>query len=185
MRTVSELVEGLHKRLYPPTPHVIRFLRGRGISVDALAEPELPALSDVVFHGDRPVFFDFTDEAGCEGAFPALIFLARDELGEPCDLVAWSRKKNRLAAWYGAASLLGAETLFAPRLGDGLHVYPDVLEWLRADRDGVVIVNAERARRVLVGDRLIVDDPAFGRLLRDALRWPEPEIFIERAGRVA
>ena len=79
----------------PPKPDVIRFLRGQGVSIDALAEPELPAFAEVSFHEGQPLF-DFADGDG------ALIFLARDEEGDPCDLVAWSAKK-RLAAWYGDA----------------------------------------------------------------------------------
>jgi hypothetical protein len=107
MMTRSEEVERLHKKLPPPAPDVIRAFRNKGVSVDALVEPELPALVDVVFHADLPLF-DFTDEAGDDGAVQAIIFAARDEEGEPLDLVAWSRKTNRLAAWFGAARIISA-----------------------------------------------------------------------------
>ena len=186
--TVSEEVESLHKGLHPPTPDMIRFFRGRGVSVEALAEPELPALANVVFHDNRPLF-DFTDEAGDDGAVRAIVFLARDEEGEPRDLVAWSCKKNRLAAWYGggAVAMLGEDYLGGPRLEYGLCVCADPLEWLRVERCGVVILDARRARwqTTAMGEDLIVADHAFGRHLRNSLRLPEPRIFVEARTRAA
>jgi hypothetical protein len=179
MMTRSEEVERLHKKLPPPAPDVIRAFRNKGVSVDALVEPELPALVDVVFHADLPLF-DFTDEAGDDGAVQAIIFAARDEEGEPLDLVAWSRKTNRLAAWFGAATMLGEDYLGGPRLEDGLRVSAGPLEWLQAERLGVVILDAKRARWRLAEEHLIVGDPTFGRHLRDILRLPEPRVFVER-----
>jgi hypothetical protein len=173
-------IEDLHKLLAPPPLDVIRRLRAEGVSPDALAEPELPAFADVVFHDDRPLF-DFIDEAAGEAEVPAIIFLARDEEGEPRDLVAWSCKKNRLAAWFGAATMLGEDYLAGPRLEDGLRVCADPLEWLRAERLGVVILDARRACWRLAEERLIVGDVAFGRRVRDALRLPEPTIFVAAA----
>ena len=61
----------------------------QGVSVDALVEPELPAFSEVTFNDGHT--FDFAEEGG-DGA---IIFLARDEEGDPCDLVAWSPRRSR------------------------------------------------------------------------------------------
>jgi hypothetical protein len=70
----------------------------------------------------------------------------------------------------------------APRIEvDGVRVFPGPAEWLRAERRGVVILDAERARWRLAGERLIVDAATFGRRLRDALRLPEPRVFVENA----
>jgi hypothetical protein len=45
------------------------------------------------------------------GAISAFLFLARDEGGEPADLV-WAPRENRLAAWFDPVGLLGAEDLW-------------------------------------------------------------------------
>src|SRR3954447_5089751 len=76
---------------------------------------------------------------------PAFVVIARNEFGEPADLVAW--RGDRLASWAARVSMLGANNLFAPRLlSDALLVEPDVLSWLRSGRRGVVIIDAEKAR---------------------------------------
>ncbi len=184
MMTVSEEVESLHKRLSPPTPSLIKSLRTKGVSLDALCEPELPAFVNVVFHDDQPLF-DFTDEACDEGAVRSLVFLARDESGDPLDLVAWSRKTNRLASWYGRAALLGLESRWAPRIGaEGLRICFDPLAWLVAERDGVVIIDPESARWQLARESLVVSDVAFGRHVHATLRLPDPKVYVE-SGRAA
>ena len=101
------------------------------------------------------------------------------------DVVAWDVEMGRVATMLGAATMLGEDQLTAPRVGDGLQVYPDVADWLRADRSGIVILDAERARWRLAKERLIVADAMFGRLLREALRLPEHQIFVDRVGRAA
>ena len=180
--TGAEDVEDFHQRLSPPPLDVIRYFKSVGVSVDALVEPELPAFASVDFHDKLPRF-GFTDEEGADGA---IIFLARDEEGEPCDLVAWSRKRNRLASWNRSAVLLSLESYWASRIEtDGLRVFADPLDWLCAGRAGVVIVDHESARWELADDTLIVSDAAFGRLLREALRLPEPKIFVEQTKRAA
>jgi len=179
MMSVSEEIENFHKLLAPPPPDVIKFLRRKGVSVDALVEPELPAFASVAFHDDQPLF-DFTDEAGDEGAVRATVFLGRNEDGDPSDLIGWSSQTRRFAAWYGAVAMLGEDYLAGPWLEDGLRVCADPLEWLQAERCGVVILDAKRARWRLAGEPLIVTATPFGRRLRDALRLPEPRIFVER-----
>jgi hypothetical protein len=107
------------------------------------------------------------------------VFLGLDEAGEPEDLVAWTPQSNRVASWYGAAAFLGAEDLLAPRVEiEGLLVHPDPMAWLRAGRNGVVILDPERARWRLAGERLIVCDVDFGRQLRASMRLPEPRVFV-------
>jgi len=59
-----------------------------------------------------------------------------------------------------------------------LRVFADPWEWLRGERRGVVILDRGRARWRLTGERLAVDDVAFGRRVRDALRLPEPQIMV-------
>ena len=82
--------------------------------------------------------------------------------------------------------MLGEDRLIEPRIEvDGLRLFASPLEWLRAERQGVVILDPERARWRLAGERLIVGDVDFGRRIRDALRLPEPQIFVETERRAA
>ena len=80
---------------------------------------------------------------GDGGAVAGFIFLARDDEGDPYDLVAWSPQANRIGAWYGAAPLLGADMLYAPRLDPegAFQVFEEPLAWLLEERAGVVIVD--------------------------------------------
>jgi hypothetical protein len=155
-------------------------LQSDGATVEALIWPNPPARADVVFHPQRSLF-DFADDVGDEDAVSALVFLALGEAGEPEDLVAWTPQPNRLASWHGAAAFLGAEDLLAPRVGvEGLLVHPDPLEWLRAGRSGVVILDPARARWRLAGEPLIVRGVDFGRKVRASMRLPVPRVFVER-----
>jgi hypothetical protein len=155
-----------------------------GVPGPAIIWPDLPARADVVFRTDKPLFdfaadlpVDFDDEA----VVSAMVLLACDEDGYAADLVAWTTNPYRIASWFGAP-LLGAENLFAPRLDDGLKVFPNPLEWLKAERDGVVIVDSEAAKWSLTDERLTVSDGDFGRKLREMLSLPQPRIEIEEAG---
>ncbi len=115
------------------------------------------------------------------GAVRAVIIPARDEDDDTRDLAAWSLDDGRVATWCGAVSMLGEDQLSAPRRRAGLHVHRNVVEWLRADRNGVVILDAKRARWKLAEEILAVDDPAFGLRLRAAMRLPEPGIVVRKA----
>jgi hypothetical protein len=156
-----------------------------GVPAPALVYPELPARARVALLRDRPLF-EFADDVGEEDAVPAFIFLARNEFGYALDLVAWAPGVERVAAWCGRACLLGLENFWAPRLDvDGLRVLPTPLEWLRADRKGVVILDAKRARWDLTGERLVVGDVEFGQRLRRTLRLPDPRIYVDEIQKAA
>jgi hypothetical protein len=135
-------------------------------------------VADVIFRSGRR--FDFSREVReLRGHVAAVIIPARDECGDLVDVAAWNIDDGEIALWRGVASMLGEDWISAPRIeSDPLAVFPDVLSWLRAGRRGVVIVEPLRARWRLTGERLAVDDPAFGRRVRDALRLPEPQIFV-------
>jgi hypothetical protein len=159
-------------------------LMRQGVPAPALIWPDYPARALVVFRTDQPLF-DFAADLPVDlddEPISAMVFLALDEAGSPIDLVAWATKPYRIASWFGATPFLGAESLLAPRLGQvGLKVFPDPLSWLKAERDGVVIVHPEDAKWRIVGERLIVSDGAFGRELREKLSLPQPRIAIEEA----
>jgi hypothetical protein len=103
------------------------------------------------------------------------------------DLVAFDAR-GRVGRWLGRAVLLGEQMRFFPRVeSPALRVFADPWEWLRGERRGVVVLDRGRARWRLAGDMLAVDDPAFGRHVRDSLRLPEPRILVasKAAGRAA
>jgi hypothetical protein len=113
MRLPPDEIEQRYQLLPPISLAWLKRLKELGVSVDGLCEPELPGQAQVVMHDG--FLFDFADEA--DGTpVDAVIFLARDEEGEPADVVAWGPRSKRLAAWYGAGSLLGMENVFGPRL---------------------------------------------------------------------
>jgi hypothetical protein len=152
-----------------------------GVPAPAIIWPDLPARAHVVFRTGKPQF-DFATDLPADRddeAVSAIVLLALDEEGYAADLVAWTTKPNRIASWFGAVSVLGAENLLAPRLQAGLKVFRDPLEWLKGERDGVVIVDPEEAKWSLVGELLIVSDGRFGHDLREKLSLPQPRIAIE------
>ncbi len=115
---------------------------------------------------------------GPGGSVEGVIIPIRDECGDMVDLAAWNVDTGMLALWRGAAAMLGGENIFAPRLGAPLLVHEATFDWLRAARTGIVILDPQRARWRLAEEQLVVDDVAFGRRLRDALRLPMPRVFV-------
>jgi hypothetical protein len=147
------------------------------------ASPDVIRRARVIPRGDR---FDFADETRGEGeGEPALVFLARDERGSPCDLVAWRPEARWLGNHDGRAWALGLERLNAfrftgPEDGDGAcPVFLDPRDWLRASRDGLVIVDAGMAARLLAdGPPLVAQSREDARALERALDAARPRPVI-------
>ena len=82
------------------------------------------------------------------GGEQAITFRALDR-GEVIDLVAWSPDTGALASWLGVAFCLGdLDDITNPATyfdRGALHVHADPLQWLKADREGIVIVRPEMA----------------------------------------
>ena len=114
----------------------IGWLLDQGVSPAAmLLQPEIRAANVVFLDGNT---FDF-DESGIR----AFVFKELDS----DDLVAWRPASRtlpeRLATWRAVAFALGQDSIFNPAtyFMDGkLHVHADPLDWLRAGREGIVIV---------------------------------------------
>jgi hypothetical protein len=175
---MNETFPHCYVHIPPPKPDVIRYLRDQGVSVDANCEPELPAFSEVTFNSGHT--FEFTEEGG-DGA---LIFLARDPDGEPLDMVAWSAKRGKLAAWYGRAPVLGLDGLYAPRLNpeNAVPVHETPLQWLFNERYGLVIVHPRRAAPILrAAEPLAASSAAFGLRLRNLLALAPSRIYVPLA----
>jgi hypothetical protein len=172
----ADEAEGLFDPLPYPSPEVFSHLRGKGVSAQALSDPELPRMARVVFNGS---FFDFVQDG--DGGGEALILLARDYMGKTADLVAWSPRHKALAPHFGAVSVLGADDLLAPRptAEAALAVHRTPFEWLLAERCGVVILDPDRAAIDLrdLGP-FAAEDEAHGRMLRDLFRARAPKLYV-------
>jgi hypothetical protein len=110
----------------------------------------------------------------------AVIIPCNDRLGDRTDLVAWSPVDDKAALWLGRVSVIGEETIFAPRLGEPLAVHASMVDWLCCHRNGIVILDWQRARHLLYDITLGVQSTAFGKVLRRGLTIPPPPIFVSR-----
>jgi hypothetical protein len=142
-----------------------------------------PGYEGAPIRAGRVVFaagvFDFADDED-EDAVAAFVAIARDERGITSDAVAFDAA-GRVACSLKREALLGAQRVITPRLGEPLHIFPTVLEWLASDRRGVVVLDWRLAAGQLAGVSLKTTTVEFGRLLRERLARPAPPIFIEQS----
>ena len=118
-------------------------------------------------------------------ATPALIVPMLDECGRTQNLLAYEARSKRTARWRSKIPILGLDQLHQPRI-EPLQVFPDVLDWLRAGREGIVIVDYPEAAKILCnGEPLAVDDIAFGRELAAKLQIGPPRIVVRKNQRAA
>jgi hypothetical protein len=124
--------------------------------------------------------FEFARHArDASGAVVAVVFLAFDDLGNPLDLVAWEPETGRLALWLGRVSMLGQDNLYGWRIGEPLAAHETPLEWLRAGREGVFVIDPQRASPLLrMVEPLGVKRQEFGRQLQSALTIRAPRIVV-------
>jgi hypothetical protein len=163
-----------------PQKQIDRLLAA-GVSEDALAfDPDdygfAIAADRVAFDGPHFAFERHMRQPD-DTCASALIFIARDECGDPADLVAW--RGGQLASWTTKARLLGQQHVFGPRVGSpALAIHQSPLEWLRADRHGCVLIDTARARWLLGNaGPLQASSIAHGRALLSALTF-SPEILV-------
>jgi hypothetical protein len=97
------------------------------------------------------------------------------EHGEVLDFAAWHPKSGRLAVLYGAGFAINQEAIFNPAshfCGQPLRIHRTPLEYLKADRHGIVIINSSLTYVSLRGSGpLSVADNALGHQIR---RWWKP-----------
>jgi hypothetical protein len=143
-------------------------------------------------HAETVVFapnnlFEFAHDArDASDAVLAVVFLAPDDLGDPLDLAAWEPETGRLALWLGRVSMLGQDNLHGWRLGEPLIIHETPLEWLQAGREGVFVIDPQRASPLLrLVEPLGVKRPEFGRQLQAALTIRAPRIVVAAQRRAA
>ncbi len=115
----------------------------------------------------------------------ALIFKAEDR-GVQTDFVAWEPRTGNLGSWYGNAFCLGdQDDIFNPATyfaGDALRLHETPLDWLLADRDGIVIVLPDLVPAYLADrQRVRCSNVAYARKVE---KWghprkPQVEILVE------
>jgi len=155
-----------------PSDLEIAWLLQQGISEPAMITPPVVLASNVVFLDGNTFDFD-------AGGVRAFIFR------EPNDLIAWRPASKRVATWRSSAFALGEDAIWNPAsyfMGSALRVHADPLAWLKADRDGVCIVQAQLTYANLRHARgLSFADPVYRRLVKRWLEPPRtrPELFIE------
>jgi hypothetical protein len=169
-------------RLKLPTQAQLDGLRRHGVPAQAIIfdwcdEPvELRRGYVEWIHGNR---FAFEDESTSGVVHDALIVVARDQTGDPADLVAFDFQ-GRFASWLGVPAL-GLESAHAPRLSDALQVHRTPIDWLANYRRGVVILDHNRARHFLENaGPFVVSDADQGRHLMAAMTF-KPQILIQSA----
>jgi hypothetical protein len=145
---------------------------------EVMAEPWPLRSADVVF--DDLYGFDFRRDGE-----PAIIFKAENRGDEP-DLIAWETSTGKLASWHGNTFCLGdLDQIDNPAtyfMGGALGIHASPLEWLRAQRKGIVILRKEFAYAHLrFCPRIVCDDLTQAEKIERWLRAPEPtaEILIE------
>lgn len=117
------------------------------------------------------------------GHRPAIIVPARDLYGDVIDLAAIDLNSSQVALWRERVPLLGGENVLClrPRLEAPLAVHATPQAWLRANREGVFIVNYRRAADLLDGHSIAAECIEHGQRLRAALTRPAPAIVIGKA----
>ncbi|MCJ8141645.1 hypothetical protein MKI84_01815 [Ancylobacter sp. A5.8] len=158
-----------------PTLYQLTELRARGATEWSLRE--VKAWPCVFGSGS---FFRLARHAD-EGQ-PAFITLVRDEWECGLDLVAWSAGDPRkIARRDGAAALLGEGALGNPATfayRRPVRVFRDPLGWLRADRNGLVIVDSVGAAlRLADAPGIMAEDAEHA---RDLAAMLAPHVPAER-----
>ena len=158
-----------------PTTAELEWLFAHGVPSDAMAEPWPIRSVRVVFDGLHG--FDFTRDGE-----PAIIFKAEDR-GEELDLIAWQPRTGKLASWHGNTFCLGDLSQIdnpATYFMDGaLRVHASPLEWLRAGREGIVILRRDFAYAHLrFCPRILCEDPARAERLERWLQAPRRTVKI-------
>ncbi len=163
--------------LAPLRQQQLDWFKRQGVPLLALADPLALRVAEVVFTaGNR---FEFTSYRPADDAVLAAIIPAFDADGDLVDLVAWRPQSGAVGTWLGRASLLGEDHLDAPRLGEPLVVHDGVLDWMRAGREGVVVVDSRRAAPLLRDAGVLATASVeHGTRLRKMLAVRPPKVLV-------
>lgn len=164
-------------RLDYPDERECRWLVSQGVTPDTIATPR-PIRAASVWFWQNTFDFDVDGER-------SLIFL------EDRDAIAWQPRTGALACWRGVAFCLNEEAIDNPATyfaGGALKIHRTPLDWLRADGNGIVIVQPRYAYASLRhARRLAFADEAYARQVQQWISPPTPtaEFLVETITRAA
>lgn len=160
-------------RVPAPSLAELRWLRGQGVSRAAILCPWPIGATNVIFYGEG-----FELDPNGERV---LTFLVED-CGEVIDIAAWQPRTGQLATRRRAGFAIGQEAIFNPAsyFADGaLKVHGTPLQWLLADREGIVIVQPDMAHAYLANcQRLAFPDAAHARQVEQWIQPLKPTVKI-------
>jgi hypothetical protein len=164
-----------------PDRVALDWLAAQGVPIEALASPIAVRAAHVCFDGRGRYVPNVV------GDF-AMILPATNPLSVT-DWCAWAPRSGQTATRRGRGALLGGH-LVGRSIGDGvtippLPVFESPLDWLRASRHGIVILDPERAAVALAGVVIEATDNAHAAVLRRLLRIPAPVIRVRHSQRLA
>jgi hypothetical protein len=171
-----ESLATVHRSWGLPSDDQVRWLLRYGVEAAAMVGPWPIGAATVRFDVGT---FDLNPTGEC-----ALTFRVH-ECGEVIDLVAWHAHTGKLASWRGTAFAIGQQAIFNPATyfgGGTLRVHRTPLEWLLADRDGIVIVKPELTYAYVRNLRRVsCADTAYLQQVKQWLEPPRPsvELFVE------
>jgi hypothetical protein len=154
-----------------PDNATIRWLLDQGVTIEAMTAPLSILAGHVIYEPSGVYIPNAFGEFSC-------ILPAFDGEGL-VDLVAWSPRSGRIASRLGIVGLLGegqAERAAANLAGVPLPIWRTPLDWLRAGRRGVVMVDRSCAAHLLGGLPVCAADASLARDLR-GLRVPAPRVI--------
>lgn len=150
----------------------------RGIGGLDLANPDMVLKAGIILEegGDTFVFEHDTDTDAGRDAF----ILPVEGASGTIDLVAFDPEIGLLATWLGRAFAINEESIWEPNLeGDPLPVWRGPIGWLKAKRQGIVLLRPEQAYSYL--DHLpgvIAEDVQHGEELERLLWTPRRKVPV-------
>jgi hypothetical protein len=160
-------------------------LRGAGVALHALCRPTMVLAGNIIIH--RPTGFSFAPDGDADG-HRAFLIAINDEVGRWIDIAAWQPAKGWTGLWLGAAWALGQASVHRARMGEAgaLPIWRSPLNWLRADRQGILLLRPTVAAYFLDdGGPLLAEDVAHAAELRRLMTRTGPRIFVRDRDRRA
>jgi hypothetical protein len=180
LRAGRRTLAGVHRHWGALNAAQAAWLIKQGVSVEAIMEPTPIGTARVRFI-DGNTFV----AAGTEAGTGALTFRISDVDGEVIDLAAWSPRTGEIGCWYGRGFALGQDQIDNPATYFGgyvLRVHATPLDWLRADRDGICIIEPSLTYAMLrFVERVSFADFDFAVKFETWIKPPRPRVamFVE------
>jgi len=176
--TVSELCKIEYWNARPLWQSDLDHFAALGISGLGLANPDMVLKAGIILDdgGNTFVFEHHTDTDGGRDAF----ILPVGDASGIVDLIAFDSEIGLLATWLGRAFTINEASIWAPNLdGDPLAVWRDPVGWLKANREGIVLLKPQQAYSYL--DHLpgvIAEDVQHGEELERLLWTPRRKVPV-------